>query len=122
MILQLHWIALRACPNRPKFVRIFTLEMENFKSRIDFTTLEDTAGILKSLAHPVRLAIIDLLKETPTMTVGSIQEELSIEQAAASYHLLQMKQKGILSSDKKANKVFYRIDNDKALKILELFF
>lgn len=95
--------------------------MENFKSKINFSDLEDIAGILKSLAHPVRLAIIDLLKDDPSMTVGSIQESLSIEQTAASYHLLQMKNKGILSSEKKANKVYYRISNAKVVNILELF-
>ncbi|NJC25942.1 ArsR/SmtB family transcription factor [Neolewinella antarctica] len=95
--------------------------MENFKSRIDFAVLESTADIMKSLAHPVRLAIIDLLKDNPTLTVSNIQEALNIEQAAASYHLLQMKSKGILRSAKKANMVFYRIENEKALRILELF-
>lgn len=95
--------------------------MENFKSKINFSDLEEIAGILKSLAHPVRLAIIDLLKDDPSMTVGSIQESLSIEQAAASYHLLQMKNKGILSSEKKANKVYYRISNPKVVNILALF-
>lgn len=95
--------------------------MENFKSRIDFKVLESTADIMKSLAHPVRLAIIDLLKDNPTLTVTNIQESLNIEQAAASYHLLQMKGKGILGSVKKANRVFYRIENKKALKVLELF-
>lgn len=95
--------------------------MENFKSRIELSVLESTADIMKSMAHPVRLAIIDLLKDNPTLSVSNIQEALNIEQTAASYHLLQMKNKGILKSSKKANMVFYRIDNQKALKILELF-
>jgi len=95
--------------------------MENFKSRIKFEVLESTADVMKSLAHPVRLAIIDLLKDNPTLSVTNIQESLNIEQAAASYHLLQMKSKGILRSSKKANMVFYRIENKKALKALELF-
>lgn len=96
--------------------------MENFKSRIAFQELESTAGQMKSLAHPIRLAILDLLKETSALTVSEIQSELNIEQTAASYHLIQMKNKSILTSEKKANKMFYRIANPDVLKILEIFF
>ena len=95
--------------------------MENFKSRIPFTTLEDIANKMKSLAHPVRLAIIDLLKTHPSLTVSEIQAALNIEQTATSYHLIQMKNKGVLASSKKANQMHYRISYPQILKITDIF-
>ena len=91
--------------------------MENFKSRISLQKLEYASGRIKSIAHPVRLAIIDLLRDGAELAVNQIQTELNIEQTAASYHLIQMKNKKILSSTKRANKVYYSLSD---LRIPEL--
>ena len=95
--------------------------MENFKSRIPFKTLEDAANKMKSLAHPVRLAIIDLLTTNSSLTVSEIQAALNIEQTATSYHLIQMKNKGVLTSSKKANQMHYRISYPQIMKITGIF-
>jgi DNA-binding transcriptional ArsR family regulator len=56
--------------------------------------------MLKVIAHPVRLAILDLLTENKKMTVLEIQEALHLEQAIASQHLTLMEDKGVLISEK----------------------
>ncbi len=94
--------------------------MEHFTSRIPFAELETTANKLKAIAHPVRLAILDLLRKKDKLTVTEIQESLNIEQTATSYHLIQMKNKKLVKSEKKANKMFYSISNDQIPHILDI--
>jgi DNA-binding transcriptional ArsR family regulator len=55
---------------------------------------------LKVIAHPIRLAIVDLLSEQEKLTVMEIQEALGLEQAIASQHLTLMEDKGVLCSEK----------------------
>ena len=94
--------------------------MEHFTSRIPFSLLELSANELKSIAHPVRLAILDLLCQNEKLTVKEIQEALNIEQTVASYHLIQMKNKQLVKSKKKANMMFYSIDNAKVPRFLDI--
>jgi len=68
--------------------------------RINASQLLGAIQMLKVIAHPVRLAIVDLLAETEKMTVLDIQDALQIEQAIASQHLTLMIDKGVLLAEK----------------------
>ncbi|HAW59764.1 MAG TPA: transcriptional regulator, partial [Bacteroidales bacterium] len=57
------------------------------QKKLDVVRLEMAAGRLRALAHPMRIAIIDMLTSNPKMSVTEIYERLGIEQAAASHHL-----------------------------------
>jgi DNA-binding transcriptional ArsR family regulator len=70
------------------------------------------ADLLKSIAHPSRLAIIEYLKEKEA-SVGEMVLQLEMEQSGLSKHLSVLKQAGILSSRQEKVTVFYFIrDND----------
>lgn len=68
--------------------------------RIEADKLLSAINMLKVIAHPVRLAIVDLLTKNKKMTVLEIQEALNLEQAIASQHLTLMIDKGVLLSEK----------------------
>ena len=68
--------------------------------RIESDKILSAVNMLKVIAHPVRLGILDLLTENKKMTVLEIQEALNIEQAIASQHLTLMEDKGVLVSEK----------------------
>lgn len=68
--------------------------------RIEADKILSAINMLKVIAHPVRLAILDLLTENKRMTVLEIQEALNLEQAIASQHLTLMEDKGVLISEK----------------------
>lgn len=68
--------------------------------RIEADKILSAVNMLKVIAHPVRLAILDLLTENKKMTVMEIQEALGLEQAIASQHLTLMEDKGVLRSEK----------------------
>jgi DNA-binding transcriptional ArsR family regulator len=68
--------------------------------RIQADKLLSAVNMLKVIAHPVRLAIVDLLTDNERMTVIEIQEALNLEQAIASQQLTLMEDKGVLVSNK----------------------
>ncbi len=68
--------------------------------RIKADQILSAVNMLKVIAHPVRLVIMDLLADNKKMTVLEIQEALNLEQAIASQHLSLMEDKGVLISEK----------------------
>lgn len=73
----------------------------------DFTT-KLTAEFLKSIAHPVRVKILFLLKNGERC-VCELLEETKIEQSNLSQHLSIMKRQGILDSRKEGTMVIYQV-------------
>ena len=89
------------------------------KVELDITKLENAASKMRSITHPMRIAIIEMLSEMPKMSVTEIYEKLRIEQAAASHHLNILKSKGILVSKRDGKKIFYMLRNKALSQILD---
>ncbi len=80
--------------------------------------LEKAAYILKAVAHPVRLAVIDLLSNHNQMSVNEICEALQCEQSLLSHHLINMKLRGILQSNKEGLNVYYSLKEKEITKLI----
>jgi DNA-binding transcriptional ArsR family regulator len=89
------------------------------RRKISVEQLEKACMVLKSIAHPVRMSIIDLLDQKEKMNVGELQEALQIEQATISHHLINMKDKKILQSQREGKNVYYSLREKKIVQILE---
>lgn len=89
------------------------------KVDLDIRKLEDAASRLRSIAHPMRIAIISLLNSNTKLNVTEIYEKLKIEQAAASHHLNILKNKGILVSKRAGKQTYYSIKNESITQILD---
>jgi DNA-binding transcriptional ArsR family regulator len=81
--------------------------------------LEKAAYILKTVAHPTRLAIVDLLRLNERLSVNEIGDILKVEQSLLSHHLITMKLKGILSSEKEGQSMFYSLKEKDVPKLIE---
>jgi DNA-binding transcriptional ArsR family regulator len=79
---------------------------------------EKAAYILKAVAHPTRLAIIQLLDIEENLTVNEICETLNCEQSLISHHLINMKLRGILKSHKDGLNVYYSLKEREITKLL----
>ena len=71
--------------------------------------LEKIAYILKTVAHPVRLGIVQLLGTNSKLSVNEICEKLETEQSLTSHHLTGMKLKGILTSKREGKNIYYSL-------------
>ncbi len=87
--------------------------------KINKEKLEKAAFILKTVAHPTRLAIVDLLSMQERLSVNEICEILGCEQSLLSHHLINMKLKGILRSEKDGLNVFYSLKERDVTKLIE---
>lgn len=70
--------------------------------------LEARANVLKALAHPSRLYIVEEL-EKGERCVCDFAEEIGADISTVSKHLSVLKQSGIVSDDKRGNQVFYTL-------------
>jgi DNA-binding transcriptional ArsR family regulator len=80
---------------------------------------EYKASVFQALAHPTRIAILEVLREGE-MPAGAIQERLGVEQANLSQHLAILRSRQIVNSRKQGNQVFYSLQNKVLIKVLDL--
>ena len=88
---------------------------------MDKKVAEHVAEVLKAVAHPVRLQIVELL-ETREMCVGDIVAAVGGKQAITSQQLNMMKDKGVLNCRRDGVKVYYRIENKNVIKLLDCIY
>lgn len=78
--------------------------MNSFNTKL----YEARADIIKSLAHPSRLFIVDMLNSRPR-TVGELTAMIGADTSTVSKHLSVLKNAGIVDDEKKGTTVFYSL-------------
>ncbi len=87
----------------------FFLHICKMKTHLSETFLENSAETLRAIAHPYRLAIIDLLHHNGQMTVTDIYTKLQIEQAVASHHLRILKSRDVVTVQRDGKNSLYAL-------------
>ena len=77
------------------------------------------AEIFHALAHPTRIAIVELLR-TGEMPAGRIIERLVLEQANASQHFSVLRSKQVVVNRKEGNQVFYSLRDPGLIEVLDI--
>ena len=77
------------------------------------------ASIFQALAHPTRIAIVELLRDGE-LPAGSIQERLGLEQANLSQHLATLRSRQIVVNRKGGNQVFYSLRSPMLGEVLDI--
>ena len=70
---------------------------------------EARASIIKALAHPARLLIVDELSTAGERCVCELQELVGADMSTVSKHLTVLKKAGLVESDKRGLQVFYTL-------------
>ncbi len=86
---------------------------------IALNKLESASEMLKAIAHPTRIAIVDMLDGDKKLSVTEIHEALKIEQAVASHHLSILKNKGVLLSERSGKNCYYSLKHQRLSQIVE---
>ncbi len=79
--------------------------------------IDRAATSLKAMSHPLRLKILCVLGDK-SISVQDIVEAVGTSQSNISQHLAIMRDKGILETEKQANKVFYRVSDAGTLRLI----
>ncbi len=81
--------------------------------------LDHAAELLKVVAHPGRLQILQLFEKDEKLCVSEITEKTRQDQPTVSHHLILMKDRGILNSGREGQKVFYSLAIPQLMKLLD---
>ena len=81
--------------------------------------IEMAARALKAIAHPLRLKILCILG-SEEVCVQDIVEAVGTSQSNISQHLAILRDKGVLQTRKDANRVYYRVGDQRTLQLIVL--
>lgn len=87
----------------------------------NFKAYNETAEILKALAHPVRLCIVKGLVQKGKSNVSYMQDCLELPQSTVSQHLQKLRTMGIVETDRQGLEIFYSVKDERIKKIIKLF-
>ena len=79
--------------------------------------IETAARALKAISHPLRLKILCVLGPDE-VCVQDIVEAVGTSQSNISQHLGILRDKGVLQTRKDANRVFYRVADQRTLQLV----
>lgn len=77
------------------------------------------ARSLKAISHPLRLKILCVLGNEE-ISVQEIVDCVGTSQSNVSQHLAILRSKGVLRARKDANRVFYRISDERMLSLISM--
>lgn len=81
--------------------------------------IERASRSMKAMSHPLRLKILCVLGEYE-YSVQDIVEQVGTSQSNISQHLAILRDKGILSSRKEANRVYYHVGDVRTLRLISM--
>ena len=86
--------------------------------------LEQAVGLLKLLAHPVRLSILCNLMHRGEMSVGALveAEQGLAGQSQVSQFLAKMRGEDLVACRKEGQTVYYRIKSPQAQKVVQALY
>lgn len=79
----------------------------------------EAAEILKVLAHPVRLCIVNGLLEKGECNVSFMQSCLKTPQSTVSQHLQKLKAAGIIEGRREGLEIYYRIRDARVAELIK---
>ncbi len=79
---------------------------------------DQQAELLKALAHPVRLQILDILRDGE-QCVCHIEAVLRLRQAYISQQLMTLRKAGLVADRKDGLRVYYRITDRAVFRVLD---
>ena len=86
--------------------------MKKTKVRFDHQKLQYSTVLMKALAHPLRLKILEYIDTQGEINVNKIYNTLKIEQSITSQHLRMLRLAGVVNARKEGKYVHYNINYD----------
>ena len=75
------------------------------------------AGIFKTMGHPIRIRVLELLGEREH-SVGEMLPELGVEASNLSQHLAVLRRAGLVSTRREGSTVFYALNSSQVAELL----
>jgi len=86
----------------------------------NFKAYNQTAELLKAIAHPVRLCILRGLMQKGSCNVSYMQDCLELPQSTVSQHLQKLRSLGIVESERNGLEINYSVKNEKIKQLIQI--
>ena len=104
------------CISKIVLNRVSTLAKNRRRMRQQLS--EFKADFFKALAHPLRISILDALRDGE-LTVNEISQRFEVEQANASQQLAVLRNRNIVITRKEGANVYYSVSDKSIFKLLD---
>jgi ArsR family transcriptional regulator len=89
------------------------------KGIVPTEVFESAAEVMKAIAHPIRLRILEILDLMGEANVTTLSEKTGASQPAVSQQLSRMRGGGVLGTRREGTSVFYRVERPEVLGMLD---
>ena len=86
--------------------------MENANVKFSADKLSYSAELMRAVAHPLRLKILEFIDQQGSTHVNKIYNTLKLEQSITSQHLRILKLAGVVNDRRDGKFIIYKIDYD----------
>ncbi len=93
--------------------------MRKAKVNINGEKLQESSDILRALAHPLRMRILEFIDKHKTINVNKIYNTLKLEQSITSQHLRILRSAGIVVTKRDGKFIHYSLDYTKISTVLK---
>ena len=93
--------------------------MRKAEVKIKDDTLKVSAEILRALAHPLRMKILEFIDRHKTINVNKIYNTLKLEQSITSQHLRILRLAGIVDTKRDGKFIHYTINYSKVASVMK---
>ena len=78
------------------------------------------ADFFRTMAHPARIRILEVLSDKGELSVQSLQEQVSADQPAVSQQLAKLRAHGVVTSRKEGTTVIYALADPRIADLLKI--
>lgn len=80
---------------------------------LNLENLSKSLELLRAVAHPIRLSIVDLLDEEQQLNVNRIYAQLGMEQSITSQHLKVLRDAEVVITKREGKMIFYTLNYNR---------
>ena len=93
--------------------------MRNANVKIDNESLQNSSEILRALAHPLRMEILEFIDKNKSINVNKIYNTLKLEQSITSQHLRILRNAGIVITEREGKFIHYTVNYNKIAHVVK---
>ncbi len=93
--------------------------MRKSKVTINDDKLQDSSEVLRALAHPLRMKILEFIDKHKTINVNKIYNSMKLEQSITSQHLKILRSTEIVLTERDGKFIHYSVNYSKLTSVLK---
>lgn len=93
--------------------------MRKANVKIDGENLATSAEVLRALAHPLRMQILEFIDEHKSINVNKIYNTLKLEQSITSQHLRILRNAELVETNRDGKFIHYTVNYNKIAHIVK---